>query len=110
MVLAAAPAAADTPLLPDVGGDPPSLFEEGARKFFEALIDEMEPALQGMAEGMEEFAGKMEPMLRDLVRMMGSVTDYHAPELLPNGDIIIRKRLPGEELDPEFGPDGDIEI
>jgi hypothetical protein len=43
---------------------------------------------------------------------MGSVTNYHAPEILPNGDIIIRKRQTGEGLDPgeEFGPGGDIEL
>jgi hypothetical protein len=26
--------------------------------------------------------------------MIGDVRNYHAPEMLPNGDIIIRRRVP----------------
>ncbi len=87
-------------------GEGLSLLEEGAKLLLRGLMQEMEPALQGMAEGMEEFAGAVEPMLRDLSRMMGDLSNYHAPEMLPNGDIIIRRKLP---LVPE-GPAGDVEI
>jgi hypothetical protein len=94
---------------PGVGGEVDeglSLLEEGAKLFLRGLMQEMEPALEGMAEGMEEFAGAVEPMLRDLARMMGDISNYHAPEMLPNGDIIIRRKTP---LVPE-GPTGDVEI
>ncbi len=100
---------AEVPETPEVE-DAPSFLEEGAKLFLRSLIDEMEPALQGMAEGMENFAAEIQPMLRELVRLMDNVTDYHAPEMLPNGDIIIRKRLPGEEIDREIGPDGEIDL
>jgi hypothetical protein len=37
--------------------------------------------------------------------MIGDVRNYHAPEMLPNGDIIIRRRVP--VADP---PDDEVEI
>jgi hypothetical protein len=110
LTLAVTPVAAQDAEVPEADEDAPSLFEESARLFFRSLIEEMEPALEGMAEGMEDFAAQMEPYLRDLARLMDNITDYHAPEVLPNGDIIIRKRKPGEELRPEFGSRGEIDI
>ncbi len=88
-VLAAAPLAAqETPA--EEGW---SLMQQGATLLFDGLRSEMEPALQDMAAA---FAGA-EPMLRDLIGMMGDVTRYQAPEILPNGDIIIRRK-PAEEM------------
>lgn len=69
-----------------------SLLREGTRLLFESFRSEMEPALQDMADAI---AGA-EPMLRDLLGMMGEVRNYHAPEILPNGDILIRRKTPEE--------------
>jgi hypothetical protein len=45
--------------------------------------------------------------LQDLNGMIGDVSAYHAPEILPNGDILIRRRVdpaPEVENDPEADP------
>lgn len=111
MLLATPMLAEDTDLPKD---DPPSLMEQGARLFFKGLMTEMEPALkelEGLADEMEpalrSFASEMGPALRDL---MGKVEDwsvYHPPEILPNGDIILRRRTPLETV-PDDGDEIDI--
>jgi hypothetical protein len=77
------------------------LLGEGARLILRGLAQEMEPALRGLGE---EIAA-LRPLLEDLARMIGDVRNYHAPEMLPNGDIIIRRRVP--VADP---PDDELEI
>ena len=62
------------------------------------------------AEAEEGFSliEELGPVLRDLAAMMGDIRNYHAPEMLPNGDIIIRRKTPDEQALPE--PGEDIEI
>jgi hypothetical protein len=72
-----------------------SLLEQGAQLLLRGMMAEVEPALNDMAKALEEA----KPMLDDLMSMMGEVQNYHAPEMLPNGDIIIRRKLP-DEIDP----------
>ena len=75
-----------------------SLMEEGARLLFRGLMDEVEPAIDdftGMAEDMapalEMLATEMGPALVELFEGIDSITHYEPPEILPNGDIIIRR-------------------
>lgn len=93
-----------------------SLIEDGARLLFEGLRRELGPALKGLrdrAEDMEpalrDFAEQMGPALRDLMSKIGDLSAYHPPEVLPNGDIILRRKTP-EELEAERPPEGEIEI
>ena len=70
-----------------------SLLEEGTRLFLKGLMAEMEPAL------------------RDLERVIEGLDAYEAPEVLPNGDIIIRRKRPLEpDRDIEVGPGGEVEL
>ena len=94
--------------------EPPSLMERGVEMFLEGLLEEMEPALddlQGFADGMEpairQFGEAMGPMMRDLFDKIDDVRLYEMPEVLPNGDIIIRRK-PDVEDDPM--EEGEIEI
>lgn len=73
-----------------------SLLEEGAELVLRGLMADMEPALGDMAKALQEA----EPMLRDLMAMMDELTQYHAPEMLPNGDILIRRKLAVEQDAP----------
>lgn len=80
-----------------------TLMERGAQLFLEGILKEVEPAmkdLQGLAEEMEPalkgFVDSMGPALADLLSKVEDWSAYHPPEILPNGDIILRKRLPGE--------------
>ena len=63
------------------------LMGEALRLFMQGLMEEMEPAL----EEMEGFLNNLDA--------------YHPPEVLPNGDIIIRRKRP----DPAE-PQGETEI
>ena len=96
--------------------DGPSLIERGARMFMEGLLQEMEPTmrdLKGLAEEMgpqlREFADTMGPALADILGRIDDLSAYHPPEMLPNGDIIIRRKTP-EEMADEPLPEGEIEI
>ncbi|TNF21534.1 MAG: hypothetical protein EP318_07150 [Rhodobacteraceae bacterium] len=90
-----------------------SLMEEGARLFFRGLRDEMEPALrelEGMARDIEPslrtFVQEMGPALREMFDRVEDWSAYHPPEMLPNGDIIIRRKTPQELMDePQKTPE-----
>ena len=85
-----------------------SLLEEGAKIILRSMIDEMEPALKELQEGFGEAMEEMGPVLRDLAAMIGDIRNYHPPERLPNGDIILRRKTPLDDLAPE--PGEEIEI
>lgn len=61
------------------------LLSEGTRLLMEGLIQELAPALDGLREGLSDLNA------------------YHPPEMLPNGDIIIRRRTPVVSDGPEEG-------
>lgn len=84
-----------------------SLLREGARILMESMLKEMEPALRDMQEDLGTALKEMEPQLRALGDMIGDIRNYHAPEKLPNGDIIIRRKTPAERLSD---PGDDIEL
>jgi hypothetical protein len=62
-----------------------SMLQQGTRLLLEGLMKEIGPALS-----------KLEDKIVDL-------NMYHAPEVLPNGDIIIRRKSPAEIDPPEEG-------
>ena len=66
------------------------LMAEALRLFMRGLMEEMEPAFD------------------DLNTLLDNIDVYHPPEMLPNGDIIIRRRTPMERH-PE-GEDGEIDL
>jgi hypothetical protein len=88
-----------------------SLMEQGAELFFEGLRKEMEPALDellGLADefgpAMQSFFDEMGPALAELAREIQDWSVYETPEILPNGDIIIRKKPtqdPPEDVEPD---------
>ncbi len=56
------------------------------------LMDDVEPTLEGAL---------------DYMRSLGAINDplnYRMPEVLPNGDIIIRRRADAPALDPDAPP------
>lgn len=89
-----------------------SLMEEGARLLLRGMIAEIDPAIGDFTAFAEEagprlrqFAMEMGPALQRILRVIDDLDNYAAPEILPNGDIIIR-RLPDA---PPFEP-GEIDI
>jgi hypothetical protein len=87
------PAAAQEP------GDAPGdigqgfgLLEEGARLMLRGLMAEVGPMLDGLEGAFSDLSA------------------YHAPEILPNGDIILRRKLPLVPEEPGTPPGEDIDI
>ncbi len=90
-------------------------MERGAQLFFEGIKREMEPALDdlmALAEDMEpamrEFVSEMGPAFVELLGQIEDLSAYHPPEILPNGDIILRKKTPEDVLDPPH--EGEIDL
>ncbi|MFV2033907.1 MAG: hypothetical protein ACC631_02125 [Halocynthiibacter sp.] len=83
-----------------------NLIEEGARIILRGLVEEMGPAL----EELQGMAGNMGPVIEELQAMIGDISLYRMPELLPNGDIIIRRRSPTEPGLPPSSPQPGDEI
>lgn len=91
-----------------------SLMEEGAKLFLRGMMDEAEPALkelqrlmQDMQPAMRDFVQEMGPALNELLGKVDDLSNYHPPEMLPNGDIIMRRKMP-MTVQPDEG--GEIEL
>ena len=86
LALAATPLAAqdDAPRSanPDLA-EGAQLLADGFRKLLRGLLDELEPAGDAAEQGWN-----------DLIDWLGDLSAYEAPERLPNGDIVIRRKEP----------------
>lgn len=87
-----------------------SLMEQGAQMLLRGLIDEIEPQLdefEALAEEIgplaEMLATEMGPGVLEMMRDVDSFSFYEPPEILPNGDIILRRRPDAPQWIP---PDG----
>lgn len=96
-----------------------SLMEEGAKLLFRGIMSEMEPAIDdfaGMAgelePALEMLATEMGPALVEMMQTLDSIRYYEPPEILPNGDVIIRRSPEAPEYMPrdESGEDTNEEI
>lgn len=91
-------------------GEGKDLMERGMELLFEGLREEMSPALQQMRKLADDygpalfsFLDEMGPAFGKMLEDVKDWTAYHPPEILPNGDIIIRKRI-RPEPEPEAKP------
>ena len=103
------PVRAETPAPVVPEEEAPGLMEEGARLFLRGLMSQMEPALDEMGKALDQVEPSLralEPQLRDLVAMIGDLRNYHAPEKLENGDILIRRKTERELFLERLTPDG----
>lgn len=76
-------------------------------------LDDLTPFAEGFRELFEGLADEMLPLMEQLSDHMPDLNAYEAPEVLPNGDIIIRRK-PKNEAAPDHKPkgnsDGSIEL
>lgn len=77
------------PVAAEEEGEGRDLMGEALRLFMRGLVQEMEPAFT------------------DLSGLLGRLDAYHPPEVLPNGDIIIRRKKEFETLE---GQDGEVDL
>tara|TARA_R110002094_G_scaffold159889_6_gene145258 strand:- start:139 stop:528 length:390 start_codon:yes stop_codon:yes gene_type:complete len=96
-----------------------SLMERGAQMFLEGIMKEMEPAIDGfsdlteqMGPALKSFAEEMGPKLTELLDEVEDWSAYQAPEILPNGDIIIRRKpdRPLEAPDTPADPPPQVDL
>lgn len=90
-----------------------NLMEEGAKMLMRGLMSEIEPKIDELRGTMEmmgpalaEFMREIGPAFTALLEQVDDLRNYQAPELLPNGDIIIRRKPDAPLWVPEAAPDG----
>lgn len=93
------------------------LMERGMELLLDGLREEMSPALKHMRQMAEDygpalfsFLDEMGPAFAEMLNSVRDWTDYEPPEMLPNGDIVIRKKttpLPKPEPEPKAEPESD---
>ena len=83
------------------------LLGEGLKLLMEGLGDEVEGLAQEMEPALRDLAGQVGPAMQELLELVDDFNAYHLPEIMPNGDIIIRRKTPQEM---EIEPEGEIEI
>lgn len=111
----AAPAIAQNPGQTPPDSPPPDcpLFDPDCQRLprlFQDLERDLGPLFRDLerdvAPLLEGFGRRMEPYLRELAEMLGDLNRWEAPEILPNGDILIRRRpAPPPDQPPEPLPD-----
>lgn len=72
-------------------------MERGLDLFFQGLQSEMEPALRDLSGAMDELG----PAVTELLEMVDDITNYEMPEMLDNGDIIIRRKPDAPAIPPQ---------
>lgn len=78
------------PLLPFM-----DLFSERSEEMMREFMEEIAPE-------MERLMGEMLPELERMADMLGGLVHYEMPEILPNGDIIIRRKKDAPPLPDDF--------
>lgn len=103
-----------TPVVAEDSDNGTSLMERGAELFWEGLRKEMAPSLEELERlmdtigpSMQSFLSEMGPALAEIAGKVEDWSIYESPEILPNGDIIIRKKQPEPEPPKTELPDGD---
>lgn len=79
---------------------PGGLIEDGARRVIEGLIGRVAPQLRDLQERLAEFA----PALETLAGQVDDWRAYAPPVMLPNGDILMRRRAPLPRAGPKPEP------
>lgn len=94
----ASPAIAQEPL------SPPKFMDKFAEDMMREFMEEIAPEF-------EELMGEFLPRMNELMTALGGLSHYELPEVLPNGDILIRRKsdAPPIEKLPEFS-DAPIEL
>lgn len=97
------------PVLAQDDGVPPTVEEENAPQLFDlfermlrGFMRDVEPQMRELERGFSE----LEPELQRFLQQLRDMTQYHPPEVLPNGDILIRRRG-ADDVPPETDPDPD---
>lgn len=67
----------------------------------ESCAPECDTGLRGLVEGLMEQVAPLVDLAEPLGERAGELSGWHAPEVLPNGDILIRRRRPSDDAPAE---------
>ncbi len=101
---------------PEAKGAPLApLFERFAEELMREALRDIQPELERfMAElepELQRLMAEIMPRLQELANRVDSLRHYQMPEMLPNGDIIIRRSPGAPPLPEDFTvPEGPIEL
>lgn len=84
---------------------PASSFAEMMERMLRGFMEEIEPQMREFERGFQA----LEPQVQRFLDEMRDMTQYHPPEMLPNGDILIRRRQAdaSEDAPPEPEPEAE---
>ncbi|MGV6811640.1 MAG: hypothetical protein ACWA47_05300 [Brevirhabdus sp.] len=80
------------------------LLNEGLQLLLNGMKDDVVPLLEDLRDQLGDEVG---PLVEGLRGKLDELNAYYPPEVLPNGDIIIRRKVP---LQVEPGADGEVEL
>lgn len=96
----AQPVTATTSFADPKSEDQPLTFEETLRGLWEKMGPELEKLKRDMEPALEDALKLLEPF-----SAMDDPRNYQMPEILPNGDIIIRRREDAPDYVPRSTPE-----
>ena len=81
--------------------------------FLRGLLEDIQPPLQELAgigvqhlAAIQAFLDEMGPAFAEVIDQIDSIAYYQPPEILPNGDIVVRRRADAPPWQPaEATPD-----
>ena len=76
-------------------------------------LGDLAPFAETFRELFEGFTEDMLPLMEQLSDKMSDLNAYEAPEVQPNGDILIRRKPetePVPDAEPKANPDGSIDL
>jgi len=74
------------------------------RDFQQEIAPDLERMMERMGPEMERLMAPMLPRLQELGETLGGLTQYELPEILPIGDIMIRRKKDAPPLPEDFDP------
>ncbi|PJE29091.1 hypothetical protein SAMN06297129_1034 [Pseudooceanicola antarcticus] len=105
---------------PESGSENSQLMREGLRLLFEGLSGGLDETLEDMGEAASEaapklrdFVARMGPALIEALGKVGDLANYEAPVVLPNGDILIKRKDEAPDYLPPVpgeNPDGSVDL
>lgn len=76
-------------------------------------LGDLAPLAENFRDFFDKFTEDMMPLMEQLSDKMSDLNAFETPEILPNGDIIIRRKPKLDDAPdaaPEVNPDGSIDL
>ncbi|WBU64914.1 hypothetical protein [Paracoccus aerodenitrificans] len=86
------PPADETPPSADAPDDPMGEIGQGIEGMMDQLFNRLQPHLEGLGNELSSTMNEFSPAMDEFARLVDDFGNYHRPERLPNGDIILRRR------------------